>query len=110
MSVAGLLNQRASISRARVTVDAGGETVTTWEVVAEGVPCRVERLSTQPGGLDGGTGARAYFPAGVDLSGPGKERRGERVTAGGIVYRVMSVGRSNGARVALISVDLETEA
>lgn len=111
MTIEQLLHQRARIERAAPTVNAAGDVTRVWSLVAEDVPCRLQREQTvsflQPVGEVTSTRLRAFLPDGTDLR-PAADGLGvDRLVVEGVAYLVTGVERTRGLRVAFQTADLE---
>lgn len=110
MAIEQLLHQRARIERANPTVSPAGDVSCIWSLVAEDVPCRLQREQTvshlHPIGDVTATRLRAFLPAGIDLRPAAAAGGADRLTVDGVVYLVTGVERVRGVRLALQIADL----
>lgn len=111
MAIEQLLHQRARIERATPAVSPAGDVTRIWSLLAEDVPCRLQREQTishlQPVGEVAATRLRAFLPADTDLRPASSDARADRLTVEGVSYLVTGVEKARGLRLALLVADLE---
>lgn len=106
MSLEMMLRMRARLERCAVSVAADGQISEEWLVVADAVPCLLERVGHEAGALNGAR-SRCYLPAQENQAFCARDLAGMRFTVEGQTFLVKSAALCAGLRLRFILAELE---